>query len=154
MTLKVSFSFLDVLVDRTSGTGTHWVSVRTWEMVKSRLFLGLEHICSGALLPLVLRMNDTPNCTVARHRFFTGRGVVEEKVIYGVEGNATFLECVPRSQQTTIRWRVQFPLAQISRDVSTQYSNNCIVQKPGLANNRVKLCFDLWGKFVFYYNVI
>ncbi|XP_023667052.1 semaphorin-3D [Paramormyrops kingsleyae] len=51
------------------------------------------------------------------HDLGDGRGVVEEKVIYGVEGNATFLECVPRSQQTTIRWRVQFPLAQTSRDL-------------------------------------
>ncbi|XP_070697645.1 semaphorin-3D [Pempheris klunzingeri] len=32
---------------------------------------------------------------------------VEVKVVYGVEGNATFLECVPRSAQAELRWTVQ-----------------------------------------------
>ncbi|XP_008407098.1 semaphorin-3D [Poecilia reticulata] len=32
---------------------------------------------------------------------------VEVKVVYGVEGNSTFLECVPRSLQAELRWTVQ-----------------------------------------------
>lgn len=32
---------------------------------------------------------------------------VEVKVVYGVEGNSTFLECVPRSPQAELRWTVQ-----------------------------------------------
>ncbi|XP_020644198.3 semaphorin-3D isoform X2 [Pogona vitticeps] len=36
-----------------------------------------------------------------------GISLAEEKVIFGVQNNATFLECVPRSPQTTIRWLVQ-----------------------------------------------
>ncbi|KAM4038450.1 semaphorin-3D [Anomaloglossus baeobatrachus] len=31
----------------------------------------------------------------------------EEKVIFGVELNSTFLECVPKSQQASIRWFIQ-----------------------------------------------
>ncbi|KAG8577067.1 hypothetical protein GDO81_010053 [Engystomops pustulosus] len=31
----------------------------------------------------------------------------EEKVIFGVESNSTFLECVPKSQQASIRWFIQ-----------------------------------------------
>ncbi|KAG7478172.1 hypothetical protein MATL_G00077570 [Megalops atlanticus] len=41
----------------------------------------------------------------------------EEKVIYGVESNSTFLECVPRSQQTAVKWTVQQPQAQTSREL-------------------------------------
>ncbi|XP_071350223.1 semaphorin-3D [Trachinotus anak] len=32
---------------------------------------------------------------------------VEEKLVYGVEGNSTFLECVPRSTQAELRWTWQ-----------------------------------------------
>ncbi|KPP68686.1 semaphorin-3D-like [Scleropages formosus] len=46
-----------------------------------------------------------------------GSKAVEERLIYGVEGNSTFLECVPRSQQTAVRWTVQHPLAHNSRDL-------------------------------------
>lgn len=30
------------------------------------------------------------------------------KQVYGVEGNSTFLECVPRSRQAEIKWTMQF----------------------------------------------
>ncbi|KAJ7316710.1 hypothetical protein JRQ81_002872 [Phrynocephalus forsythii] len=36
-----------------------------------------------------------------------GIPLVEEKVIFGVQNNATFLECLPLSPQTTVRWLVQ-----------------------------------------------
>lgn len=34
-------------------------------------------------------------------------GRVEEKVLYGVQSNSTFLECIPKSQQAQIRWYIQ-----------------------------------------------
>lgn len=34
---------------------------------------------------------------------------VEEKVLYGVEDNSTFLECTPRSPQASVQWFVQRP---------------------------------------------
>lgn len=30
-----------------------------------------------------------------------------EKVVFGVEKNSTFLECLARSPQVTVRWRVR-----------------------------------------------
>ncbi|KAJ8260319.1 hypothetical protein GJAV_G00179610 [Gymnothorax javanicus] len=42
---------------------------------------------------------------------------VEEKVVFGVESNSTFLECVPRSQQTEVRWTVQLQHEQSSREL-------------------------------------
>ncbi|KAH0630021.1 hypothetical protein JD844_012574 [Phrynosoma platyrhinos] len=36
-----------------------------------------------------------------------GTPLMEEKVIFGVQNNSTFLECLPHSPQTTIRWFVQ-----------------------------------------------
>lgn len=32
---------------------------------------------------------------------------LKEKVQFGVEGSSTFLECVPRSPQATIKWLYQ-----------------------------------------------
>ncbi|XP_010223197.1 PREDICTED: semaphorin-3D-like, partial [Tinamus guttatus] len=31
----------------------------------------------------------------------------DEKVIFGIEFNSTFLECIPKSQQASIRWYIQ-----------------------------------------------
>ncbi|KAM4553782.1 semaphorin-3D [Fundulus diaphanus] len=36
-----------------------------------------------------------------------GGGNVEERVLFGVENNSTFLECIPKSQQAQIRWYMQ-----------------------------------------------
>uniref|UniRef100_A0A3Q2EII9 Sema domain, immunoglobulin domain (Ig), short basic domain, secreted, (semaphorin) 3D n=1 Tax=Cyprinodon variegatus TaxID=28743 RepID=A0A3Q2EII9_CYPVA len=36
-----------------------------------------------------------------------GGGKVEEKVLFGVQNNSTFLECIPKSQQAKIRWYKQ-----------------------------------------------
>ncbi|CAG5958105.1 unnamed protein product, partial [Menidia menidia] len=38
-----------------------------------------------------------------------GGGQVEDKVIFGVESNSSFLECIPKSQQAQIRWYIQRP---------------------------------------------
>uniref|UniRef100_A0AAQ5Z0B0 Semaphorin-3D n=1 Tax=Amphiprion ocellaris TaxID=80972 RepID=A0AAQ5Z0B0_AMPOC len=38
-----------------------------------------------------------------------GGGRVEERVLYGVQSNSTFLECIPKSQQAQIRWYKQRP---------------------------------------------
>ncbi|KAK1158527.1 semaphorin-3D-like [Acipenser oxyrinchus oxyrinchus] len=51
------------------------------------------------------------------HDIGDGFDDVEEKVIYGVEMNSTYLECVPRSQQTSIRWTVQHPRADHSHEL-------------------------------------
>lgn len=32
------------------------------------------------------------------------RGRVEERVLFGVQRNSTFLECIPKSQQARIQW--------------------------------------------------
>ncbi|XP_053317964.1 semaphorin-3D [Spea bombifrons] len=37
----------------------------------------------------------------------TTRETSEEKVIFGIEFNSTFLECIPKSQQASIRWFIQ-----------------------------------------------
>lgn len=39
-------------------------------------------------------------------------GSVEVKLVYGVEGNSTFLECAPRSPQAELRWTVQHSESQ------------------------------------------
>ncbi|XP_063337219.1 semaphorin-3D [Pelmatolapia mariae] len=38
-----------------------------------------------------------------------GTGSVEEKILFGVQSNSTFLECIPKSQQARIRWYMQRP---------------------------------------------
>uniref|UniRef100_A0A667WZJ2 Si:dkey-49n23.1 n=1 Tax=Myripristis murdjan TaxID=586833 RepID=A0A667WZJ2_9TELE len=53
---------------------------------------------------------------------------VEAKLVYGVEGNSTFLECAPRSLQAQIRWTVQHTethqqtLSQIHERTNTSVS--------------------------------
>lgn len=60
---------------------------------------------------------------------------VEVKVVYGVEGNSTFLECVPRSLQAELKWTVQetesrqqsLSQTQVSRSFSrlSQQTSDC-----------------------------
>ncbi|CAL8319503.1 unnamed protein product [Gadus morhua 'NCC'] len=38
-----------------------------------------------------------------------GGGLAEERVLFGVQNNSTFLECIPKSQQAQIRWYIQRP---------------------------------------------
>ncbi|XP_030632535.1 semaphorin-3D [Chanos chanos] len=42
---------------------------------------------------------------------------IELKVVYGVEYNSTFLECVPRSPQATVKWIMQQNQAHSSREL-------------------------------------
>ncbi|KAM4677645.1 semaphorin-3D [Discoglossus pictus] len=37
----------------------------------------------------------------------TTREASEEKVMFGIENNSTFLECIPKSQQASIKWYIQ-----------------------------------------------
>ncbi|MEQ2264788.1 hypothetical protein XENORESO_019534, partial [Xenotaenia resolanae] len=57
------------------------------------------------------RRQDIKNGDPAIHCWDTedsqGGGKVEEKVIFGVQNNSTFLECTPKSQQAQIRWYIQ-----------------------------------------------
>ncbi|XP_077182023.1 semaphorin-3D-like isoform X2 [Paroedura picta] len=48
-----------------------------------------------------------------------GISVAEEKVIFGVQNNSTFLECLPSSPQTTIRWLVQHSNTVILEEVGS-----------------------------------
>ncbi|KAJ8389998.1 hypothetical protein AAFF_G00111590 [Aldrovandia affinis] len=47
----------------------------------------------------------------------TGGDKVEEKLMFGVEHNATFLECVPKSQQALIHWFLQRPGSEHREEV-------------------------------------
>ncbi|XP_064785916.1 semaphorin-3D [Oncorhynchus masou masou] len=44
-------------------------------------------------------------------------GRVEERTMFGVENNSTFLECLPKSQQTTTRWFIHRPGAEHREEV-------------------------------------
>ncbi|KAL8212326.1 UNVERIFIED_CONTAM: hypothetical protein K2H54_043505 [Gekko kuhli] len=46
-----------------------------------------------------------------------GISVAEEKVIFGVQNNSTFLECLPSSPQMTIRWLVQHSSTGVLEEV-------------------------------------
>lgn len=37
------------------------------------------------------------------------KGLVEERLLFGVQSNSTFLECIPKSQQAHIQWYIQRP---------------------------------------------
>ncbi|XP_061473888.1 semaphorin-3D-like [Rhineura floridana] len=51
----------------------------------------------------VLKANPISQCQDTAK----GTSTAEEKVVFGVQNNSTFLECLPHSPQTTIRWLVQ-----------------------------------------------
>ncbi|XP_042304344.1 semaphorin-3D-like isoform X2 [Sceloporus undulatus] len=59
-----------------------------------------------------------------------GTPLVEEKVIFGVQNNSTFLECLPHSPQTTIRWFVQRSNTATLKEVGS--SGRFSVLKQGL----------------------
>ncbi|XP_031593120.1 semaphorin-3D [Oreochromis aureus] len=46
-----------------------------------------------------------------------GTGSVEEKILFGVQSNSTFLECIPKSQQARIRWYMQRPGSERREEV-------------------------------------
>ncbi|XP_070787086.1 semaphorin-3D-like [Enoplosus armatus] len=72
---------------------------------------------------------------------------VEVKLVYGVEGNSTFLECVPRSPQAELRWTVQHTesrqqtLGQThdSRELPQSDDNRSLHMKRGLLVQRLEL---------------
>ncbi|XP_040889077.1 semaphorin-3D [Toxotes jaculatrix] len=73
---------------------------------------------------------------------------VEVKLVYGVEGNSTFLECVPRSPQAELRWTVQQQtdsqqqtLSQIheSREVPQSDDDRSLHMKRGLLVQHLEL---------------
>nr|XP_043880357.1 semaphorin-3D isoform X1 [Solea senegalensis] len=77
---------------------------------------------------------------------------VEVKAVYGVEGNATFLECRPRSPQAELRWTVQQNTGSQSRnsrarqlpqsddDRSVQMKRGLLVQRLELADAGFYTC--------------
>uniref|UniRef100_W5K057 Sema domain, immunoglobulin domain (Ig), short basic domain, secreted, (semaphorin) 3D n=1 Tax=Astyanax mexicanus TaxID=7994 RepID=W5K057_ASTMX len=54
----------------------------------------------------------------------------EEKVMYGVENNSSFLECVPKSRQAQIRWFIQRPGADHRQEV--KLDDRVLVTERGL----------------------
>uniref|UniRef100_A0A8B9JYS4 Semaphorin 3D n=1 Tax=Astyanax mexicanus TaxID=7994 RepID=A0A8B9JYS4_ASTMX len=55
---------------------------------------------------------------------------IEEKVMYGVENNSSFLECVPKSRQAQIRWFIQRPGADHRQEV--KLDDRVLVTERGL----------------------
>lgn len=45
------------------------------------------------------------------------KGLVEERVLFGVQSNSTFLECIPKSQQAQIQWYIQRPESERREEV-------------------------------------
>uniref|UniRef100_UPI0037E889B8 semaphorin-3D n=1 Tax=Semicossyphus pulcher TaxID=241346 RepID=UPI0037E889B8 len=72
---------------------------------------------------------------------------VEVKSVYGVEGNTTFLECVPRSPQAELRWTVQhaesqqqsLSQTQETREIPHSDDNRSLHMKRGLLIQRLEL---------------
>ncbi|XP_068169098.1 semaphorin-3D isoform X2 [Antennarius striatus] len=42
---------------------------------------------------------------------------VEEKVLFGVQNNSTFIECIPKSQQAQVQWFIQRPGSEAREEV-------------------------------------
>lgn len=47
-----------------------------------------------------------------------GGGKVKQSVLFGVQNNSTFLECIPKSQQAQIQWFIQKPGSERREEVS------------------------------------
>ncbi|XP_053298017.1 semaphorin-3D-like [Pleuronectes platessa] len=62
---------------------------------------------------------------------------VEEKSLYGVEGNSTFLECVPRSPQAELRWTSSSKTTEDRRPLSDDHRS--LHMKRGLLVQRLEL---------------
>ncbi|KAM3847778.1 semaphorin-3D-like [Vipera latastei] len=73
----------------------------TWDGKSCRAILLTKK--RRAQCPNVLKTNPISQCLDAAK----GTPVGEEKVIFGVQNNSTFLDCHPLSPQTKIRWLVQ-----------------------------------------------
>ncbi|XP_056129119.1 semaphorin-3D isoform X2 [Lampris incognitus] len=77
----------------------------------------------------------------------TDDGSAEAKVVYGVEGNSTFLECIPRSTQAQLKWTVQLtetPLQTLhqtheSRELPHKGDDRLLHMKQGLLVQRLEL---------------
>lgn len=56
-------------------------------------------------------------------RLLSGLGVgrVEERVLFGVQSNSTFLECIPKSQQARIHWFVRRTGSEHREQVSLKF---------------------------------
>lgn len=69
---------------------------------------------------------------------------VEVKSVYGVEGNSTFLECIPRSSQVELRWTVQHAESQQqtlshTKELPQNDDHRSIHMKRGLLVQRLEL---------------
>ncbi|XP_070294810.1 semaphorin-3D-like [Salvelinus sp. IW2-2015] len=71
------------------------------------------------------------------HNAEDGSESVELKVIYGVQSSSTFLECMPRSQQATVKWTVQPSHTRTSREL-LQSEDRMVHMKRGLLVQRLE----------------
>ncbi|XP_070967981.1 semaphorin-3D-like [Oncorhynchus clarkii lewisi] len=71
------------------------------------------------------------------HNAEDGSESVELKVIYGVQSSSTFLECMPRSQQATVKWTVQPSQTRTSREL-LQSEDRMVHMKQGLLVQRLE----------------
>ncbi|KAK2861521.1 hypothetical protein Q5P01_001054 [Channa striata] len=67
-----------------------------------------------------------------------GSQPVEVRMVYGVEGNSTFLECVPRSPQAELRWTVHRAEAHEGRELP-QSDDRSLHVKRGLLLQHLEL---------------
>lgn len=71
---------------------------------------------------------------------------VEVKQVYGVEGNSTFLECVPRSRQAEIKWTMQFtenqqpPVTQSDSERSLHTKHGLLLQRLDPSHSGLYIC--------------
>ncbi|XP_019900489.2 semaphorin-3D isoform X1 [Esox lucius] len=61
---------------------------------------------------------------------------LEAKLVYGVESNATFLECLPRFQQAPVQWTVQPSQAHTSKPLQSE--GRVVLMKQGLLIQRLE----------------
>ncbi|XP_054834742.1 semaphorin-3D-like [Eublepharis macularius] len=85
----------------------------TWDGKSCRPFLHTKK--RQAQCQDVLKANPIRQCQDAAK----GISGTEEKVIFGVQNNSTFLECLPPSPQTTIRWLVQHSSTAILEEIGS-----------------------------------
>ncbi|KAK7916338.1 hypothetical protein WMY93_012099 [Mugilogobius chulae] len=73
---------------------------------------------------------------------------VEVKQVYAVEGNATFLECAPRSLHAELKWSVQLsdkqpPLPQTDSERSLHLKRGLLLQHLELSDTALYICTSL-----------
>lgn len=67
------------------------------------LITSTSSLSPGSLQLILLLPTNSPVSVLPSEEF----DVPEDKVVFALENNSTFLECVPRSPQATVSWLLQ-----------------------------------------------